>query len=140
VAKALGASYVINSKTQNLHEELEKLTSGNGPGVVIEAAGNPITYKAAIEEVAFAGRVVCIGYAGVEVSFPTKLWVQKELEIMGSRNANPSDFESVIKYLKNTKVDEQLLISRIVRLEEAGEAMQNWSENTGKILKILVQF
>lgn len=140
VAKALGASYVVNSKTQNLHEQLNEITAGNGPSVVIEAAGSPVTYKAAIEEVGFGGRVVCIGYAKDDVAFPTKLWVQKELEIMGSRNANPSDFESVIKYLKNSNIDENLLISKVVQPEEAPEAMQKWSEKPGEILKILVQF
>ncbi|WP_167605696.1 zinc-binding alcohol dehydrogenase family protein [Maribellus sediminis] len=140
VAKELGATYTINSKDQNLHEELEKITNGDGPTVVIEAAGNPITYKAAIEEVAFAGRVVCIGYAGSEISFSTKLWVQKELEIMGSRNANPSDFEAVMKYLRESDLDESLLVSRIVDPEDAPETMKEWSEAPGKILKILVKF
>ncbi|RKD89885.1 zinc-binding alcohol dehydrogenase family protein [Mangrovibacterium diazotrophicum] len=140
IAQQLGADYVINSKDQILHEELEKITNGDGPTVVIEAAGNPITYKSAIEEVAFAGRVVCIGYAGNEVAFPTKLWVQKEMEIMGSRNANPTDFEAVMKYLKQSSLDENVLISRTVEPEQAPQAMKDWSEAPGKILKILVKF
>ncbi len=140
VAKMLGASFTINSIKQNLHEELVKITNGDGPTVVVEAAGNPITYKAAIEEVAFAGRVVCIGYAKDDIPFPTRLWVQKELQILGSRNANPSDFEAVIKYLKNSTVDEKILISRVIKPEDAPGAMKAWSENTGAVLKILVQF
>lgn len=140
IAKELGATYIINSKDQNLHEELEKITNGDGPTVVIEAAGNPITYRAAIEEVAFAGRVVCIGYAGNEVAFPTKLWVQKEMEIMGSRNANPTDFEAVMKFLKESDLDETVLISKTVSPEDAPLAMKEWSEAPGKILKILVKF
>ncbi len=140
IAQKLGAAYIINSKTQNLHEELERITNGNGPNVVIEAAGNPITYKAAIDEVAFAGRVVCIGYAGNEVAFSTKLWVQKELEIMGSRNANPSDFDAVMKFLKHSDLDESLFVSRTVDPEEAPAAMQSWSEAPGKVMKILVRF
>ncbi|WP_319590064.1 zinc-binding alcohol dehydrogenase family protein [uncultured Draconibacterium sp.] len=140
IAKKLGATYTINSKDQDLHAELEKITLGHGPTAVIEAAGNPITYKAAIEEVAFAGRVVCIGYAGSDIAFTTKLWVQKELEIMGSRNANPSDFEAVIKYLKSSQVDESILISKTVSPEEAPEAMKKWSEAPGEIMKILVKF
>ena len=139
-AQKLGAAYTINSLKQNLHDELSKITHGDGPSVVIEAAGNPITYRSAIEEVAFAGRVVCIGYAAQEVAFSTKLWVQKEMQIMGSRNANPADFEAVIKYLKNTSIDEQLLITKIVSAEEAPEAMKKWSEAPGKVMKILVKF
>ncbi len=140
IAQQLGADFTINSKDQDLHDELQKITNGDGPTVVVEAAGNPVTYRATIEEVAFAGRVVCIGYAGSEVSFSTKLWVQKELEIMGSRNANPSDFEAVIKYLKSSQVDETILISKTINPEEASLAMKEWSEAPGKVMKILVQF
>jgi threonine dehydrogenase-like Zn-dependent dehydrogenase len=140
VAKTLGATYTINSLTQNLHSELDKITSGNGPSVVIEAAGNPVTYKAAIDEVGFGGRVVCIGYAKDDVALPTRLWVQKELEIMGSRNANPSDFDAVIKYFKNSDLDENILISKVVSPLEAPDAMKEWSDNPGRILKILVKF
>jgi threonine dehydrogenase-like Zn-dependent dehydrogenase len=140
IAKQLGATYTINTKKQDLHAELEKLTNGDGPSVVIEAAGTPITYTAAMEEVAFAGRVVCIGYAGSDITFQTKLWVQKELEIMGSRNANPSDFEAVMKFLKESNLDENLLITKIVEPEEAPELMKEWSEAPGKILKLLVKF
>ncbi|WP_319480197.1 zinc-binding alcohol dehydrogenase family protein [uncultured Draconibacterium sp.] len=140
IAQQLGADFIINSKDMDLHQELQETTNGDGPNVVIEAAGNPVTYRAAIEEVAFAGRVVCIGYAGTEVAFSTKLWVQKELEIMGSRNANPSDFEAVIKYLKSSQIDENILISKTVSPEEAPVAMKEWAEAPGKIMKILVQF
>ena len=140
IAKKLGASHVINSKEQNLHEKLEYITKGNGPNVVIEAAGNPLTYRSAIEEVAFSGRVVCIGYAGTEVAFPTKLWVQKELRIIGSRNASQSDFEAVMKYFCHNDLNDNLLISKIVSPEEASVAMQNWSEDPSKVIKILVKF
>lgn len=140
IAKQLGATFTINSIDQDLHAELDKITGGEGPTVVIEAAGNPNTYKAAIEEVAFAGRVVCIGYAGSDITFQTKLWVQKELQIMGSRNANPNDFAAVMKFLKESDLDENLLITKIVEPEEAPELMKEWSEDPGKILKLLVKF
>ena len=40
------------------------------------------------------------GYAKTDVSFQTKFFVQKELDIRGSRNAMPSDFRAVIHYLE----------------------------------------
>ena len=140
VAEALGAQYQINSKKQHIREELNKITDGNGPSVCIEAAGNPLTYQTALEEVSFAGRVVCIGYAKEDIPFSTKLWVQKELEIRGSRNANPSDFEAVIKFLKNSPFHEELLISKTVAAKDAPQTMKKWSEHPGEILKILIQF
>lgn len=140
IAKQLGANFIVNSMKVNLHEQLMEITKGDGPTVVIEAAGNPITYKSAIEEVAFAGRVVCIGYAGKDIEFTTKLWVQKELTIMGSRNANSSDFEAVIKYLKEKSPDTSKLVSKVVAIDEAADAMNYWTENTGGVLKIMVEF
>ncbi len=139
-ARKLGAHYTVNAKDQSLHAELERITHGNGPTVAVEAAGNPATYRTVFEEVAFAGRVVCIGYAGSEVTLPTKLWVQKELEIMGSRNALPSDFEAVIRYLITSGLDTDLLVSKTVKPEVAPEAMRLWAEAPGEILKILVGF
>ncbi|MDD2437090.1 MAG: zinc-binding alcohol dehydrogenase family protein [Massilibacteroides sp.] len=140
IAQLLGAGFLINSKKQNLHDELIKITDGNGPSVVVEAVGSSLTYRSAIEEVAFAGRVVCIGYAKEDIAFPTKLWVQKEMEIMGSRNANPSDFDAVIKFLKQNKFHEDIFVSHIVSPEEAFSAMKNWSVAPEKIMKILVRF
>ncbi len=140
LASRIGADYTINSKKQDLHEELLRITNGNGPDVVVEAAGNPVTYVAAIQEVCFSGRVVCIGYAKDDIKFPTRLWVQKELKIFGSRNANPADFEAVIKLMKQKTLDVRELVSEIVPVDGAGSAMKKWSENPASVLKILVKF
>ena len=140
LAKKIGAHHCINSKTINLHDALQVITNGHGPDVIIEAAGNPFTYQSAIEEAAFAARIVCIGYAKNEVSFATRLWVLKELDIMGSRNASPSDFEAVVNYLKTCTFPLDEMISRIVRPEEVAEAFSAWASNPGEVTKILVQF
>ena len=83
LAARLGATHGINSKTEDVHARLMELTGGSGPDVVIEAVGSPVTYVMAVDEVAFTGRVVCIGYAKNEVAFQTKYFVQKELNICG---------------------------------------------------------
>ena len=78
LAKQMGATYTINTKTEDVHARLLEITSGFGPDVVIEAVGSPMTYQMAVDEVAFTGRVICIGYAKTEVSFQTKFFVQKQ--------------------------------------------------------------
>lgn len=140
LAKRIGANYTINSKTENLHERLQIITNGLGPDVVIEAVGSPATYIMAVNEVAFAGRVVCIGYAKSEVTFQTKYFVQKELDIRGSRNALPEDFRAVVRYLQQGDSPLEEFISNIVHPEEALNAMQQWSAAPGKVFRILVKF
>src|SRR5437667_3903242 len=103
LARLVGADSTINTSREPLHESLLKLTDGFGPDVVIEAVGNPATFRAAVEEVAFTGRVVYIGYAKEPVSYETKFFVQKELDILGARNAQPDDFHAVIQLLEAGK-------------------------------------
>lgn len=140
LARRLGASYVINSKTEDVHQRMQQITNGFGADVVIEAVGSPVTYVMAVDEVGFTGRVVCIGYAKSEVAFQTKYFVQKELDIRGSRNALPADFRAVIGYMDQGLCPVEELISKIVQPEAALAAMQQWVKEPGKVFRILVEF
>ena len=140
LAKKMGATYAVNTIKEDVHQRLQEMTGGFGPDVVIEAVGSVPTYQMAINEVAFTGRVACIGYAKSEVSLQTKYFVQKELDIRGSRNAQPADFRAVIHYLENNDCPIDELITKVIRPEEALDTMRWWSENPGKVFRILVQF
>ena len=139
MGKRVGASYAVNSKTENVHERIQEITAGFGADVVIEAVGSPVTYVMAVDEVGFTGRVVCIGYAKKEVAFQTKYFVQKELDIRGSRNALPADFRAVINDMKEGKGPVEELISKIAKPEDALEAMKEWAADPGKVFRILVE-
>ena len=139
LAREAGAAEVINSKNENLHERLLELTNGDGPQVVIEAIGLAETFVAAIQEVCFAGRVVYIGYAKEPVAYETKLFVQKELDILGSRNALPGDFLEVMAMLDAGKFPVEDAVSAIVPLDEAPSILSQWSANPAAYTKIMVQ-
>ena len=131
IARQLGATYTYNTATEwNLP----------APDVVIEAVGAAPTYQLAVNKVAFTGRIVCIGYAKADISLTTSLFVKKELDIMGSRNANPSDFEAVIKYLTNSGAPVEKFISRIIEPQQSAEALKTWAEAPGKVFRILVKW
>ena len=140
LAKKMGATYTVNTIKEDVHQRLIEMTQGFGPDVIIEAVGSVPTYQMAINEVAFTGRVTCIGYAKSEVSFQTKYFVQKELDIRGSRNAQPSDFRAVIHYLERGTCPVDDLITKVIKPEEALDTMRWWSENPGKVFRILVEF
>ena len=145
IAQKAGATHVINSTKVDLHEALRELTSGDGPDVVIEAVGLAETFRAAVEEVTFTGRVVYIGYTKSPVEYETKLFVQKELDILGSRNCL-GDFPRVIEVLESGgpqdasprrfPVDD--VVTKVVSLEEAGQALADWNESPLGVTKIMV--
>ncbi|HXE07806.1 MAG TPA: zinc-binding alcohol dehydrogenase family protein [Acidobacteriaceae bacterium] len=138
VAAKAGAREVVHSGRENVHARLEELTSGHGPDVIIEAIGRPDTFRAAVDEVAFAGRVVYIGYAKEAVTYETRLFVLKELDIMGSRNALPRDFEEVIRMLEGRRFPVADAIGATVSLDEAPGMLRKWSENPSAFGKIMI--
>ena len=105
---------------------------------MIEAIGTPQTFRAAVEEVAFTGRVVYIGYAKEPVSYETRLFVQKELDILGSRNALPEDFRAVIDLLERKQFPVDQAVGLVVPFEEAANALRSWSENPASFKKVMV--
>ena len=140
VAKAVGAAHGINSARADVAQTIAELTGGFKADVVIEAVGAPVTQRQAIDSVGFTGRAVFIGYAKDDTAFTSRLFVQKELDIFGSRNARPDDFRAVIGYLRRGTCPYDKLITRVVKPEEAAGAMRHWHENPGKVFRILVEF
>jgi len=138
LASRLGAAHVLNSARDNVGERVGALTSGEGVSVVIEAVGLPQTYQMALELVATAGRVVCIGYTKQSVELDTRLIVRKELAVMGSRNAL-SEFGLVIGMLEQRANPFPDMITRVVPLEETAQALADWSASPQSFTRILVQ-
>ena len=141
IARKIGVANTINPSKEDLHQRLQEITNGDGPDVIIEAVGSPSTYRSAVEEVAFLGRVVCIGYAKAPVEFNTSLFVQKEIEILGSRNCvGKSDFPEVLSYLEAKKFPVDDVISKVISIDEAPETLKSWAENPQGIIKIMIDF
>jgi threonine dehydrogenase-like Zn-dependent dehydrogenase len=92
LARRAGDQLTINSTREQLPVRLLEMTEGRGPDVAIEAIGTAAKVRAAVEEVGFTGRVVYIGYAKEPVSYETRPFVQKELDIVGSRKCSTSGF------------------------------------------------
>jgi threonine dehydrogenase-like Zn-dependent dehydrogenase len=140
VAAKAGANHTINAKNGPLHDRLQELTNGFGPDVFIEAIGSPDTFRCAVEEVSFAGRVVYIGYSKAPVTYETRLFVQKELDILGSRNALPEDFRQVIRMLESGQFPASDAVTIIAHLEDVPKLLREWNQNPGRFTKIMVSF
>ncbi len=137
LAQQAGAQHIINSREKDVHTQLETVTEGLGPDVIIEAVGSAATYRMAIEEAAHTGRVVYIGWAKEPISFDTKFFVHKELDILGSRNYL-DEFPAVIDTLREGRFPVEATISATVPLDDAPDALQRWSSSPQSFTKILV--
>jgi threonine dehydrogenase-like Zn-dependent dehydrogenase len=72
------------------------------------------------------------------VSYETRLFVQKKLDILGSRNPMDEDFRAVIATLQAGKFPTGRAIGKVVPLADAGGVLAQWSEDPKRFCKSLV--
>ena len=138
MARGVGAQTAVNSSTCDLRQAVLDMTRGQGADVVIEAVGRPATYRSAVDVVCYAGIVVYVGYASEPVSYETKDFERKELDIRGSRNGLLADFAAVVEALSAGAVNVGPLITHRFPFDHLGEALRFWKDNPLGVTKIMI--
>lgn len=117
-------------------EVLARLTGEEGPSLVIEATGVPVSLENALRTVAAAGRVVQVGISTRPTGFPLHLLPFKEVDLMGSRNSTGLIPQSLDLINRHQEVVRSLLTHRfpVSELQQAFETMRDPHETVGKIL------
>lgn len=139
IARRYGAVHGIDPGTDDVASSVADLTGGHGADVVIEAVGLPATFTQAIDLACFTGRVVYIGYSKAPVSYETRFFNLKELDILGSRNALRSDFDAVIDWMEARESPTDDLITRIFPFDDAAEALPTWVRERASTLKFMIE-
>ncbi|WP_237154726.1 zinc-binding alcohol dehydrogenase family protein [Oryzibacter oryziterrae] len=139
MALRYGARHAIDAAKEDVVARVNEITGGDGADVVIEAVGLPATFTQSIDIACFSGRVVYIGYSKAPVSYETKWFNMKELDIMGSRNATIDDFQAVITYLEGLGHAPDDLISKVFPFADADQALPYWAENRAQTLKVMIE-
>jgi threonine dehydrogenase-like Zn-dependent dehydrogenase len=138
LARRFGASVTVDASLGKVAESVEEWTGGDGVDVAVEAVGLPQTFTQAVDLACFAGRVVYIGYSKAPVTYDTKFFNLKELDIMGSRNATLDDFRAVIAHLERIGDEADLLISKTFAFADAEKAFPYWQTHPDA-LKIVIE-
>lgn len=71
LAASLGATHVVNSRTQNVGEEIGRITGGRGIDFALDTTGIPAVLRQGADILAIGGTVALVGMSapGTEVSF-----------------------------------------------------------------------
>ncbi|MGU3400501.1 zinc-binding alcohol dehydrogenase family protein [Brucellaceae bacterium D45D] len=137
LALRFGAAHALPSG-EDVVEKVMQLTGDDGVDVAFEAVGLPVTFRQAVDLAGFAGRVVYVGYSKAPVTYQTQFFNLKELDIMGSRNATPTDFRAVIAHLEKLGDDADRLISKVFAFDDAEQALPYW-DGDRNVLKIIIE-
>ncbi|RIW13631.1 alcohol dehydrogenase [Algoriphagus lacus] len=125
LAKAAGATFLLNGKTTDIPAAILELTKG-GAHVSVDALGSKITCYNSIACLRKSGKHIQIGLmAGSETnpSIPMHLVIAKELEILGSHGMQAHAYPEMMQMIWEGKIAPEKLIGRRIHLEEAVEAL-----------------
>jgi alcohol dehydrogenase len=91
--------------SDNVEQDLRRVTDGALPDVVIDATGNNTSMSNAFAYVAPTGRLVYVGITTREVTFKHPVFHRPEGTLLCSRNALPKDFSRIIKLIEEGQID-----------------------------------
>jgi succinate semialdehyde reductase (NADPH) len=125
LARALGATDVVNAKATDAVVAVHEITGGRGADVVFEAIGNPVTFRQATNMVADGGRCVIVGIAapGITGEIEITRLVRRKLQVVGSLGGRPRhDMAAVMELARVGALDIEGSIGGRFTLETAAEA------------------
>ena len=86
-------------------EELRAMGGGDLPTVILDATGNPASMAGTFKLCASGGRIVFVGLFQGEVSFNDPNFHRRELTLLSSRNARPTNFRDIIALIEAGRMD-----------------------------------
>jgi 2-desacetyl-2-hydroxyethyl bacteriochlorophyllide A dehydrogenase len=100
------AAHTIDGRDNPL-QALQELTGGELATAVFDATGNLAAMARAFDYLAHAGRLTFVGLAQGDVSFHDPFFHRREITLLASRNALPTDFTRIIGQIEAGAIDTQ---------------------------------
>ena len=130
--------YVVNVLSGDVLQQLQEITNGDMPTVVIDATGNLKAINNAFQYLAHGGRYVLIGLQKGEICFSHPEFHKREATLMSSRNATVVDFEQVINAIKKGVISPLNYITHRVAFNQVEHDFESWLKPETKVIKAMV--
>jgi threonine dehydrogenase-like Zn-dependent dehydrogenase len=119
IAQELGADVLLNpiSEGENLKDHILDLTDGIGADIVFECSGAASGFQNTINYVCSGGQIMLIGLHERELPFNFWTLLHRQVEMKGSL-VYDDEFNYVINFFENKKIDARNFISDIIHLAD----------------------
>jgi len=135
LAEEIGADYRINPKTQNVEEQIRRLTSGFGPDVCLECTGSEDVLYQVLRTVRLGGRCGLIGEQAEarQVNFTEEI-LHRDLSLTGGWMYGHDEVDELIELVRRgLRVDK--IVTHKFPLDESEKAWALFdSGKTGKVI------
>jgi threonine dehydrogenase-like Zn-dependent dehydrogenase len=140
VAKQLGATYGINSTREETVEMYNHYSTNTGIDVVFVAVDAISAFQTALDIVSPRGTIGILAPPRNARGCDMNNITAKELCIVGSYMYIHREFEMICKKIADRTIDVTPLISKIMPIEAAAQAMEIADKKSENIIKILMCF
>ncbi|KAI6654352.1 Sorbitol dehydrogenase-like [Oopsacas minuta] len=135
----MGADHLLNSSSEDFKSEIDKITEGNGVGVIVEASGVSSMLTGAFNLLRRGGKIVVIGLpkADIVIKDPMRNFLIKAVTVKSvyGRKIFHTWKESE-RAVAEKKVRSELLVTHKIPLTKFQEAYDLLC--SGKAMKILI--
>ncbi|WP_062218010.1 zinc-binding alcohol dehydrogenase family protein [Aureimonas sp. D3] len=120
-------------------ERLSELTGGDFFDVVFDATGSPKAMERGFSLVGHGGAYVLVSIVASDISFNDPEFHKRETTLLGSRNATPEDFETVVAALRAGDVPSDALLTHGMSLSEVPERFAGLLDPAAGVIKAMVR-
>ncbi len=138
LAEQLGATATINASKVDIVAEVQRLTSGIGVDIALEAVGGSATIKSAINSVRKGGTVTLIGNVSPSVEIPLQTVVSRQIRLQGSA-ASSGEYPECIDMLARGVVQVKPLITAVSPLEEGPRWFERLHSHEPNLMKVILR-
>ena len=138
MAKNAGAIAILNSQTDNIPDEIRKLTQNRGADFAFEAIGITSTIKSAVDSLRKGGTLILIGNLSPTVELPLQKVVTREITIKGSCAIN-GEYPAVLNLISKKEIKVDSMISALVPLSEGALYFDRLYNKEPGLLKVILK-
>ncbi len=135
----LDVDYMVNASDPDASGQVQDMTNGDWPQVVIDATGNVHAINNAFRYISHGGRYVLVGLQKGDISFSHPEFHKREATLMSSRNATQKDFEYVISCINKRLINPSNYITHRTTFDDISKQFDSWLNPASGVIKAMVE-
>jgi len=130
LARAVGATDVVNGRASNALDEIRKLTGGLGVDYAFEAIGNTAVMAQAFRSTKKSGETIIVGVtsADAQLMIPSSFLVDEERKIYGSYMGSVvprRDIPMLVDLYSSGRIKLDEIVTRYLSLEDINNGLES---------------
>ncbi len=140
-ALELGADHALDPRTVDVHQEVMRLTDGEGLNLAVELSGDNCALDQAESCLGRHGRAVIIGMCmePIQLTEPSVAFGYYNHAMLGHDGYFKRDIEQLVRLVATGRLDLSRSVSHLVPLEDVARGVEQLSKKEGNPIRIVVK-